>query len=412
MKRKRIHFETLQGRTWALNAALAVAALLVAAGLGAAWYMEHYGHIVTNMTNQIAWGTPHVFAVFLIVAASGALNVASIASVFDRAAYKPYARLSGLLAIALLVGGLAILVLDLGRPDRLIVAMTTYNFKSIFAWNIYLYIGFLAVVVAYLWTMMARRMGRFTKPAGFLAFLWRLVLTTGTGSIFGFLVAREAYDAALLAPLFIAASFSFGLAITILVLLLVGADLEGTLLPRETRKRFRGLMMVFIAAVLYFTALHLLTSAYGTEHHGIVRFILLEGGAYTIVFWLVQVLLGGLVPLALLALPGFGTSRGGLALASLLVVIGGLGQMYVLIIAGQAYPLQLFPGMEVSSSFIDGQVAQYVPSWPEVLLGLGGMGIAMLITGIGLKVLAFLPRPVREAEAVREVAGEQAAAAA
>ena len=122
--------------------------------------MEHHGHVVTGMSNQIVWGTPHVFAVFLIVAASGALNVASFSSVFNRLAYKPYARLSGLLAIALLAGGLAVLVLDLGRPDRLIVAMTTYNFKSIFAWNIYLYTGFFAVVATYLFVMMDRKVSR------------------------------------------------------------------------------------------------------------------------------------------------------------------------------------------------------------------------------------------------------------
>ena len=76
------------------------------------------------MSNQIVWGMPHVFAVFLIVAASGALNVASVSSVFNRLAYKPFARLSGMLADRLLVGGLAVLVLDLGRPERVFVAMT------------------------------------------------------------------------------------------------------------------------------------------------------------------------------------------------------------------------------------------------------------------------------------------------
>ena len=54
---------------------------------------------------------------------------------------------------------------------------------------------------------------------GLLAFLWRLTLTTGTGCIFGFLVARESYDSALYAPMFIIMSFSFGLAVFILVLM-------------------------------------------------------------------------------------------------------------------------------------------------------------------------------------------------
>ena len=126
---------------WAL---MALHVVVVALGPRRRALHGEHGHVVTGMNNQIVWGMPHVFAVFLIVAASGALNVASVSSVFNRLAYKPYARLSGVLAIALLVGGLAVLVLDLGRPERLIVAMTTYNFKSIFAWNIYLYTGFVA----------------------------------------------------------------------------------------------------------------------------------------------------------------------------------------------------------------------------------------------------------------------------
>ena len=214
-----IHYREIEGRSagfWGLAGLLAA---FVAAGLTAAWFMEHIGHIITGMTNQVVWGMPHVFAVFLIVAASGALNVASIASVFARTAYKPLARLSGLLAIALLMGGLAVLVLDLGRPDRLGIAMTHYNFLSIFAWNIFLYTGFMAVTGLYLWVMMERRLNGYTRMAGTAAFLWRLILTPGTGSIFGFLVARQPYDEAIMAPLFIAMSFSFGLAIFLLVLM-------------------------------------------------------------------------------------------------------------------------------------------------------------------------------------------------
>jgi len=205
---KRIVYSEIDGRSGGFYLLAALLGSFVLSGLVAAMYMEHHGHYVTGMNNQIVWGMPHVFAIFLIVAASGALNVASIGTVFGKSMYKPLGRLSGLLALALLIGGLAVLVLDLGRPDRLIVAMTTYNFKSIFAWNIYLYVGFIAVVVVYLWLQMERRMNRYVKAAGMVAFIWRLILTTGTGSIFGFLVAREAYDSAVMAPLFIAMSFS------------------------------------------------------------------------------------------------------------------------------------------------------------------------------------------------------------
>ena len=58
---------------------------------------------------------------------------------------------------------------------------------------------------------------------------------------------------------------------------------------------------------------------------------------------------------------------------------------------GQAYPVTLFPGMEVTSSFFDGVVANYAPSLPEILLGVGGVGLALAMVVVAVKVLAFLP---------------------
>src|SRR5512143_707514 len=97
---------------WAL---LALGGVVLMGTLYAFFTLEHHGHILTGMNNQIVWGLPHVFAVFLIVAASGVLNVASIGSVFGKKMYKARAPLSGLLALAMLAGGLGVLVLDLGR---------------------------------------------------------------------------------------------------------------------------------------------------------------------------------------------------------------------------------------------------------------------------------------------------------
>ena len=394
--KKAIHFHMIEGKSLGFGALLAFFGALIAIGLGAAYYMEHNGHWVTGMTNKVIWGTPHVFAVFLIVAASGALNVASIASAFNRAAYKPLARLSAVLAITLLVGGLAVLVLDLGRPDRLIVAMTYYNFKSIFAWNIYLYTGFMGIVAVYIWVMMDNSVRQYYKAAGIAAFIWRLALTTGTGSIFGFLVARQAYDAAIMAPMFIIMSFSFGLAIFLLVLM-VSMKCTGRALGDRILNRLKNLLGVFVAAVMYFVLVYHLTNLYGTENHGVERFILMDGGIYTKLFWIGQVLVGGVIPLVLLFSP-LSRSRAVIALAAILVIIGGLAQMYVIIIGGQAYPLLMFPGMEVSSSFQDGSVAAYAPSLPEILLGLGGVGIALAATTFAMKVLPLLPETLADAE--------------
>ena len=386
----KIRMLELQGSSRGYYALLGALAIITMLGLGAVYVMEHQGHIVTGMNNQIVWGLPHVFAVFLVVAASGALNVASMASVFGKTEFKPLAPLSALLALALLLGGLAVLMLDLGRPDRLIVAMTHFNFKSIFTLNIFLYSGFMGLVIAYLWTMMERSMNRYTPLAGLLAFVWRLALTTGTGSIFGFLVARQAYDSALLAPLFVALSLSYGTAIFVLVLMWASSG-SGRALGDALMARFARLQLIFIAAGLYFVVVYHLTNLYFTKHHDFERFILLEGGVYTLLFWVGQVLLGGLLPMLLLHHPSIGQLRLRMATSAALVIGGGFAQMYVTIIGGQAFPIVLFPGRQVSSSFFDGVVASYAPSLPELLLGLGGVAIAGLIVMLALKFLGFFP---------------------
>ncbi len=371
--------------------------LLAAVGAGAAYYMEHEGHYVTGMSNQIVWGMPHVFAIFMILIASGALNAASAASVFGQAHYKPLARLSGLVSIAFLVGGLAVLVLDLGRPDRLIVAMTYYNFKSIFAWNIFLYTGFFLVVIVYLWTMFERRMAPYSRAGGLVALLWRLTLTTGTGAIFGFLVARQAYDAAVMAPLFIAMSFSFGFSAFILVLVTVARFAE-VAVGDYVLFRMKNLLGVFVAAVLYFVAVYFVTNLYATEHHGIAAFILRDGGIYTWLFWVGQIGLGSLAPLALFYVPWFSRRRWAVVTGCTLVLVGALVQLYVIIIGGQAYPLVMFPGMEESSSFFDGVVASYTPSLPEILLGAGGIGLSLAVLVLMLAVLDFLPSDLGDSQ--------------
>jgi molybdopterin-containing oxidoreductase family membrane subunit len=375
-------------RYW-IGLAAMVAVVLV--GLLSFLYMEHSGHHVTGMTNHVVWGLPHVFAIFMIVAASGALNVASIGSVFGGPMYKPLGRFSALLAIGLLAGGLFVLLLDLGRPDRLIVAVTTYNFKSIFAWNIFLYTGFFAIVGAYLWTMIDRQVNQYYKVLGFAAFFWRLALTTGTGSIFGFLVAREAYDAAILAPMFIIMSFAYGLAFFIITLMAAFWWAERNIGELRMTK-LKNLLGVFIGAVLFFVTVYHLTNLYATQHHGVESFVLANGGIYTVMFWFGQILIGGILPLFLIYSPAFDKSRWAVAGASTAVLVGGFFQVYVIVIGGQAFPMNIFPGKEVlESTMMDGMIAPYTPTFAELALGLAGVMVAMIMVAVASRMLKVLP---------------------
>ena len=196
--------------------------------------------------------------------------------------------------------------------------------------------------------------------------------------------------------MFVIMSFAYGLAVFILVLMAAYAWTKRPL-GDAVLFRLKNLLGVFIASVLYFVAVYHLTNLYAAENNGVEHFILMDGGIYTKLFWIVQILIGSLLPLAMVYHPTIGKSRPAIATAAALVIVGGFAQLYVLLIGGQAYPLEMFPGYEVTSSFFDGHISSYSPSIWEVTLGVGGIATALLMVTIAVRVLKFLPVTLEDA---------------
>ena len=73
---------------------------------------------------------------------------------------------------------------------------------------------------------------------------------------------------------------------------------------------------------------------------------------------------------------------------------GAFALLYVFIIGGQAFPLDIIPGAAVSSSFGDGEVAHLQPELARAAAAgiVRGVGASFLLTTIGVRVLDFLPQ--------------------
>ncbi|MES9848581.1 MAG: NrfD/PsrC family molybdoenzyme membrane anchor subunit, partial [Candidatus Thiodiazotropha sp.] len=195
---------------------------------------------------------------------------------------------------------------------------------------------------------------------------------------------------------FVIMSFSYGLAFFIITL--IAAYMWGDRELGDLRlTRLKNLLGVFVGAVLYFVLAYNLTNLYATQHHGIERFILLDGGIYTVMFWIGQILIGSIIPLFLIYSPAFEKSRWAIAAASVAVLIGGFFQIYIIVIGGQAYPMNMFPGKEViESGFFDGQVANYVPTFPEAALGVAGIAVALALVAIGARIIKVFPETLED----------------
>jgi molybdopterin-containing oxidoreductase family membrane subunit len=186
----------------------------------------------------------------------------------------------------------------------------------------------------------------------------------------------------------------------LILILLAVCSWEDSPVPDELLRRLKNLLGISVGAALFFAVLFLSSKYELPRSRDVARFLLFDGGVYTALLWLGQLAMGGIVPLALLLRAR--VSRASLATACILVVLGGVAQMYVTLIGGQAYPQILFPGMVESSSFFDGEIHPYAPSLPEVLLGIGGIALAASIIAVALRALAMLP------ERLDQAAGPQA----
>ena len=300
--------------------------VFVLAGLGAAFYMEHNGHWVTGMSNQIIWGTPHVFAVFLIVAASGALNVASISSVFNKSAYKPLARLSGLLAIALLVGGLAVLVLDLGRPDRFLYVLFRPQWKSWLSRGSYIitvYGGLLTAWLAASFTGYTEIL-KFIEPFGVV---FGLLSAIYTAFLFAQAKGRDFWQSPMLGLHMIIHSLMAGFAVFLISTFYLKLNI--------------GLMSVLVFLTVVTVLFHLitlaieLTTTHSTDDaHKVVKMI--TSGQYSSAFWFGMVVVGNLIPVIILM-----TVSNYIAIAAtgILILIGLAFAQHIWVKAPQQIPL-------------------------------------------------------------------------
>ncbi|MFP4648059.1 MAG: NrfD/PsrC family molybdoenzyme membrane anchor subunit [Halorhodospira sp.] len=371
-------------------AALAGAGLWALLGAATGLYLVINGHHVTGMDNQVVWGLPHVFAILLILSGAGTLALAGLAPRLTGASGDPWGRLGTATAIALLLGGLAVLSLDLGSPQRLLAALAL-NLHSSFSRNLLLYTGFIAIALLYLGTLLEPRLRRHAALAGGLATLVALALALNVGSIFGMLAARPAYGGAIAMPLFLASALAYGTAAFSLAWLSVLYS-QGQSSPPAATERLSLLLTSAVLVLAVLLALHLLALLYQPGLRGAARFLLIDGGIYPILFWLGVVAIGIISPTLLLLRQAARVDSRALAWASGLVLVGGLAHLFVMIVGVQALPLQIFPGQEVSGAVFDEEAASYAPAGWEFLLGLGGIGLTLAVLLIALRALPLTPR--------------------
>ena len=378
-------YSSIEGRSKRYYTVVAILIAVTLVGLACFFISYIEGHQMLGSSNVIPWGLPIVLAILLIGLSAGSLILSSLTYVFGREEYKPIARVAVFLAIVLILGAMIAIALDLGRPEkfwRLFMFFYMNNMTSMFAINGILYGGYFVISLVYLGVIFSGNK-KWSRVMGIVAVSWAVLVHMGTGAIFGFIATREIFHSVIKPLEFLAAALESGLALLIMTvffsLLFTKRSVDkGTIISL-------GKLLLILAANLFLLVIvDKLTHFYSPNRASVVYLLT---GPYCPLFW-AQVVLGYLVPIAILAHPRAGNTVKGVLIASASTVVGIFFERCALVIPGTAYPLHYYPGHVEG---IWGQVGPFPIMPVEVGLSIGLLAFLGVIYFLGLRFLELLP---------------------
>ena len=379
-------FVAIEGKSKTYYLAVAILIALVFFGLFCFGWSYFEGHQMFGGSNVIPWGMPIVLAIYFIGLSAGSLILSSLTYVFGRVEYKSIARMAVFLAIVLICGAMISILVDLGRPEkfwRLFMFFFLNNMTSMFAINGILYGGYFVISLVYFGVILAGQQTA-TKIMGTIAVLWAVLVHMGTGAIFGFVAAREAWFSPIKPFEFLAAALTSGMALLIVVTMLV-LKLTGREIKKEIITSLARMLIMFIIILALLILVDKLTHIYEPAREAAIYALF---GPSSWIFWVLQVGLVIILPLVILFHPRWGKSLAGIATAATAVVVGIFFERYYLVIPGAAYPMQFYPG---HIEGVYGAIGLFPIQWAEMGLSLGIFTLLGLMFIVGLKYLETLP---------------------
>jgi Ni/Fe-hydrogenase subunit HybB-like protein len=258
----------------------------MALGVFAYAHQLRVGLVATNMVDQIPWGAYIANFTYLVGMAAAAVMLVIPAYVYDDHAMHEVVVLGELLAVAVLTMCLAFVMVDIGRPDRfwhLMPVIGRFNWPmSMLSWDVIALNGYLVLnftITTYLlFTKFRGRKPDRRKyvPLVFLAIFWAISIHTVTAFLYSGMGARPHWNAAILAPRFLASAFSAGPSLMIIALTII-RDVMKFPVKDQALNRLRQIVAVTMLINLFFFFSEIFTELYSYNHHAASMRYLLFG---------------------------------------------------------------------------------------------------------------------------------------
>lgn len=372
-----------------LNISVGIFGLLALMGFGALAYQLVNGLGVTGMNNTVSWGLYITMFMFFVGLSAGGLIVSSSATVFNIPAFKVVAKPATILStVCVIIAGLFIMV-DLGGPFRMLNLILHSQFVSPLMWDVCIISLYLAINIIYLFLMTRPTPNQKSlKIMSSVALPVAILVHSVTAWIFGLQIAREGWHSALMAPLFVASALDSGLALLLIVLVLL-KTLKVFDVDKKLITSLAGLLVTCVAVDAYLVFSEIITMLWPQEHSVLIVLNEMLSGSMAPFFW-GEVVLGFIIPLAILLFKRNREKTSLVVFSSVLIVLGVFFKRVWLLFTSFLHPnVEGAPGVTYGKYTPSTDPAhfpnfwttqgQYAPSMIEIMIVVGMISFGVLL---------------------------------
>ncbi|MBI9056353.1 MAG: polysulfide reductase NrfD [Labilibaculum sp.] len=372
---------------------------------------------VTGMRDYVSWGLYIANFVFFVAVSLVGMLISSILGLLKIDWITPISRIAEIVAVAFVAVAGLVIVLDMGRPDRVLNVMIHGRFQSPILWDVTVITTYLTISVLLLILPMIPDLAicknELKKASPIMKKLYNilsfgyintpnqhkhlhkmirtlmvlivpvgLAIHTVTSWLFASTL-RNGWDTTILGPYFVAGAFVAGAAALIVAMYFFRVNYKLHDYITDVQFDKMGKLMVAVCLVyLYFNLNEFLVPGYKMKTGDGIHLKELFTGHWAILFWSSQ-LFGNIIPVILLVTKKFRKPLP-IMIISLFILAGAWVKRYVIVIPTLLHPH--LPIQNVPENFV-----HYYPSAIEISVTVLSFALALLIITVLSKIFPVVP---------------------
>jgi molybdopterin-containing oxidoreductase family membrane subunit len=393
--------------------------LLIICLLGLFAYIRQLknGLIVTNMGDFVSWGIYiSNFVFFVAISLVGSL-VTAILRLGNVKWSTPITRIAEIIAVSAILMASLIIIVDMGRPERLLNLVAHGRLQSPITWDVvvigtYLIISllllYLPMLPDYKYMIANKDKGPrwIRKGYEFFGSFWKgtndqkkinakaiavlsiiiipvaFCIHTVTSWLFA-TTYRPGWDSTNFGAYFVSGAFLVGAGGVVIAMYVFRKSYKLENYITEKHFDHMGKAVVLLAFLyLYFNVNEYLVPAFKMKKHEEAHLSNLFAGEFALMFWF-AVLVGMVLPIFILLFKK-GRKPKTMFVVGIMVVVGAWFKRYLIVT-----PTMLHPFLPMHDA--PEQYKHYFPSWEEWAIAMGSLAAAMLIITVFARIFPIVP---------------------